>query len=103
MTARYRVIIVICVALLVLVRGEQRIVSSGDAVGSLVVHSDPAGATVYVDGRFAGQTPLTLATIAAGEHRVQLARAGYRRAYGWSRSRLARVQQFTQLTAARRR
>jgi PEGA domain-containing protein len=101
MTTQYRVIIVICVALLVLVRGERRIVSAGDAPGSLLVESDPAGASVYVDGRLAGETPLTLQAIAVGVHRVQLARAGY-----LENSRLvmvkerARARVRTQLTAA---
>jgi hypothetical protein len=35
------------------VGGEQRILSAGDAAGSLLVESDPAGASVYVDGRLA--------------------------------------------------
>jgi len=50
---------------------------SADAAGSLLVESDPAGASVYVDGRLAGQTPLTLPAIDAGVHRVRLLRLGY--------------------------
>jgi PEGA domain-containing protein len=44
---------------------------------SLVVDSSPAGASVYVDGRLAGETPLTLPAIAAGLHRVRVVRLGY--------------------------
>ncbi len=77
MPTRHRICIVICVALVALVRGEQRIVSAGDAAGSLLVESDPAGASVYVDGRLAGETPLTLPAIAAGVHRVRMVRLGY--------------------------
>ena len=77
MKTGHRIWIVIGVALVALVRAEQRSVLAGDAAGSLLVESDPAGASVYVDGRFAGQTPLALATIAPGVHRVQLARVGY--------------------------
>ena len=77
MTTRHRVIIVICVAFVALVRGEQRIAATGEAAGSLLVESDPAGASVYVDGRLAGETPLTLPSIAAGEHRVRIVRLGY--------------------------
>ena len=35
--------------------------------GSISVASDPPGAAVYVDGQFAGQTPLTLDRVAGGE------------------------------------
>src|SRR5216110_3547855 len=63
--------------LLTLVSGERRLVSAGDAVGSLLVESDPAGAAVYVDGRLAGETPLTLAALSVGQHRVRLVRLGY--------------------------
>jgi PEGA domain-containing protein len=65
------------VTLLLLATAGQRTFSAADAVSSLVVESDPAGAAVYLDGRFAGQTPLTLATIEPGVHRVHLTRAGY--------------------------
>jgi PEGA domain/PKD domain len=47
------------------------------ATGTLSVVSDPAGAAVYVDGAFAGETPLNLATVAAGDHRVRLQKDGY--------------------------
>jgi len=45
--------------------------------GSLLVESVPAFASVYIDGRLAGETPLTLTTVAAGEHRVRMTRLGY--------------------------
>jgi len=76
-TTRHRVIIVICVAFVALVRGERRILSAADALGSLVVESDPANASVYLDGRLAGETPLTLPAIAAGVHRVRVVRLGH--------------------------
>jgi len=53
------------------------LLSAAEAAGSLLVESDPAGASVYVDGRLAGQTPLTLPTVAAGVHRVRLVRLGF--------------------------
>jgi hypothetical protein len=40
--------------------------------GTLYVDSRPRGAAVTIDGRKAGQTPLTLAEIAAGSHVVQI-------------------------------
>jgi hypothetical protein len=45
--------------------------------GTLSVQTDPAGAAVYIDGRFAGATPLTLPAVAAGDHRLRVAKEGY--------------------------
>jgi hypothetical protein len=47
-------------------------------VGSLTVVSRPAGATVMLDGRTVGTTPLTLPEVAAGSHAVRLELPGYR-------------------------
>ena len=44
---------------------------------ALSVASDPAGAAVYVNGKLAGQTPLTVSGVAPGEHRVRLVKDGY--------------------------
>src|SRR6185436_7583139 len=49
--------------------------------GPLTVESRPAGARVFIDGRLAGTTPLTLADVPAGEHALHLDHDGYRR---WS-------------------
>ncbi len=51
--------------------------------GTLVVESRPTGATVLVDGRRAGATPLSLGDVRAGTHTIQLERDGYRT---WSAS-----------------
>ena len=64
------------VTLIMLWMGGQHPASAG-AVGSLLVESDPAAASVYVDGRIAGETPLTLPAIATGVHRVRLVRLGF--------------------------
>lgn len=45
--------------------------------GSLSVSSDPSGAQVFVDGEIMGVTPLTLQTIAEGEHTVILRMEGF--------------------------
>ena len=45
--------------------------------GTLVVHSEPSGATVYVDGRNEGLTPQSLDRIERGERTVSLEMAGY--------------------------
>ena len=50
---------------------------AADTFGSLLIESDPAGATVYVDGRVAGQTPLKLTSAPTGVHRVRLELVGY--------------------------
>lgn len=51
--------------------------SSSVPVGTLSVVSDPAGASVYVDGKLAGQTPLSAAQLPVGEHRVRVVKEGY--------------------------
>ncbi len=51
--------------------------------GFLTVISKPAGASVFIDGRDVGKTPLALGTVTAGSHVVRLELAGYRR---WSSS-----------------
>jgi len=51
-------------------------VSAAEDTASLRVESEPAGAVVYVDGRLAGETPVTVGTT-AGVHRVRLVRPGY--------------------------
>lgn len=42
----------------------------------LSVRSEPAGARVTIDGREAGQTPLTVGDLAPGDHTIVLERAG---------------------------
>jgi PEGA domain-containing protein len=58
-------------------RGAVGFVETGNAVGSsdiggsgtVVVASEPAGAEIYVDGKFVGQTPATIPLI-VGAHRI---------------------------------
>ena len=49
------------------------------ADGRLVLDSDPAGASVSVDGVFQGTTPVTLTLTSGVEHALRLTRPGYRR------------------------
>jgi len=46
------------------------------AAARLIIDSDPAGASVVVDGRYHGATPLTVRDIAEGDHRLVLKRNG---------------------------
>jgi hypothetical protein len=41
------------------------------------VASEPAGANVFVDGQFQGTTPVEVARLAPGDHRVRLVKNGY--------------------------
>ncbi len=45
-------------------------------MGSLVIESRPTGAEVTLDGRPAGVTPLTIASVAPGRHTVVITAAG---------------------------
>ena len=45
--------------------------------GTLVIQSRPDGATVLVDGRQVGTTPMSLGDVRAGSHAVRLERDGY--------------------------
>lgn len=47
------------------------------APGSLDISSEPSGATVTIDGTVRGTTPLSLSSIAAGDHTVVLSMDGY--------------------------
>ena len=51
----------------------------GRFTGALTVVSRPPGASVFVDGRLVGTTPLSLPGVAAGSHAIRLEREGYRR------------------------
>jgi hypothetical protein len=45
--------------------------------GSLLIVSKPPGASVTLDGKPVGKTPLTLPTVTAGSHAIKLELAGY--------------------------
>jgi len=47
------------------------------ATVNVIVSSDPLEATVYFDGRPAGQTPITIPNVVAGRHTVRLSKEGY--------------------------
>jgi len=45
--------------------------------GTLVIHLTPEGADVYVDGNYQGTSPVTVSALSAGDHQIELHRAGY--------------------------
>ena len=51
---------------------------SAAAMGTLVVESRPQGASVLIDGRPVGTTPVSVGDVKAGNHAVRLERDGYR-------------------------
>ncbi|MCX7796003.1 MAG: PEGA domain-containing protein [bacterium] len=46
-------------------------------VGGIVINSKPSGASVYVDNRFTGMTPIKLSGIKTGSHTVRISYQGY--------------------------
>ena len=53
--------------------------STGRFTGALNVVSRPPGATVFLDGKLVGTTPLSLPSVTAGSHAIRLEHDGYRR------------------------
>ncbi len=64
------------VVLLALASAPVRPVLGDATAGSLRIESEPPGASVYVDGRSVGDTPVTVAAV-VGVHRVRIIRLGY--------------------------
>src|SRR5207247_11066463 len=69
--------LVMGVAVCLLLSWMTSIPAANGGVGTVTVISDPPDAAVYVDGQFAGRTPLTLARVEAGDHRVRVVKDGY--------------------------
>ena len=59
-------------------REPERAKAARSGVGSVFIASRPAGATVTIDGRPAGTTPLTVPSLGVGSHTVRITRPGYR-------------------------
>jgi serine protease Do len=49
--------------------------SSDLGIGSVAIASDPAGAEIYIDGKFVGQTPSTI-RLPSGAHRIEVKSQG---------------------------
>lgn len=65
-------------------------------VGTLSITSEPSGASVLINGKPAGKTPLRLPRQRAGSLAVQIAHEGFER---WSAAVLVPADQLTQVTA----
>ena len=57
--------------------------AGGPSAGPLQVESRPPGASVFLDGKLVGTTPVSLPVVTAGDHAIRLERDGYLR---WSSS-----------------
>lgn len=56
---------------------EARVLAGSDATGALIIDSVPPGAEVFLDGSFAGVTPMDLPEMPAGPHWVVLQKTGF--------------------------
>ncbi|HKW02177.1 MAG TPA: PEGA domain-containing protein [Vicinamibacterales bacterium] len=68
--------------------------ATGAFVGTLVIESDPVGATVFVNRERVGETPLTLPDLRAGSRVIWLESDGYQR---WSAGVLVPAEKNTRL------
>jgi len=53
--------------------------------GSLVIKTTPPGASVWLDGKERGVSPLTLTDLRAGGHQAKVTKEGYKTSYSRSR------------------
>jgi len=53
------------------------LLAGAESAGTLTVVSEPAGAAVFVDGQFAGHTPIDVKDLVPGDHRVRLVKDGF--------------------------
>jgi hypothetical protein len=67
---------------------------AGSFLGTLVIESDPVGATVFVNRERVGETPLTLPDLRAGSRVIWLESDGYQR---WSAGVLVPADKNTRL------
>jgi hypothetical protein len=45
--------------------------------GKLILNTEPAGAEIYIDGKFVGVTPATIDSVCSGKHTYRLILDGY--------------------------
>ena len=73
---------------------EKPAVRAREFIGTLAVQSNPAGATVFINGRAVGTTPLQVPRLSAGSHAVWLDREGYER---WTAGVLVTADRLTRV------
>ncbi len=61
---------------------------AGSTMGKLVINSTPPGATVILDNRVAGTTPVVIDPVTAGWHVIALPKAGY---FTWNARNLVKM------------
>ena len=57
--------------------GPVQTAGSGGTTGDVMVYSSPAGASILIDGVYAGTTPRTVTGVPAGNHILRLTMSGY--------------------------
>jgi hypothetical protein len=70
------------------------VLNARDYLGTLTVESEPAGAAVFINQEFVGQTPVTLSDLRAGSRAVWIQSNGYQR---WSAGVLVPADKETRL------
>jgi len=60
--------------------------------GSMNIHSEPPGAKIYIDNTYVGETPMSIKTVAEGEHEIRLMMINYKL---WTRKVVVRSFQPT--------
>jgi hypothetical protein len=71
--------------------------STGQFTGDLVIASRPPGASVFMDGKPVGTTPVTLRAVPIGSHAIRLEYDGYHR---WSSAVRVVASQQNRITAS---
>lgn len=64
--------------------------------GSMNIYSEPKGAQIFVDNNFMGETPMSLKTVAEGEHEIRLVKNNYQE---WTQKVFVRSFQPTDVKA----
>ncbi len=69
-----KIILVLLISLFITLTG---CATKDNTPASVHIASNPAGASVYLDGGYEGETPLDIKDISKGKHEVLLAKVGY--------------------------
>lgn len=67
----------IALALILALAGAPPLGAGAAQGGTIAVSTEPPGAAVFLDGQAKGVTPLSVADVPAGEHRVRLVKQGF--------------------------